>query len=355
MDSKIKSKRFKNFVKKPNVEERSILKNSEIPKEMVRRFPRILNSQKTYRGPQKFGLISYYLIPPEQRKVDDIEGLFILRADRWKTAEEAQMEAEKIIRERDSLNIYHVVKEEESYVLSNNHKYSQRDYKVNVNKTASEAAGAFNDSELDQGTQDMLDKQMVDMMESKEIAEEKIKVDEEKKEKEQYERIQRMRQTAERTDIEGTLEYYTKCRSKYNNMLVNIKEIYKQVPIMNDLKKSCEELLREINDMDDVNPHYRKQWKIKEEKELQDVGMKNVNLNTELLTPNQYCEEDFAVIRERENNSDSDSADEKVGMETKERKSPPPVPKKKRNRRKNKRVPKPEGYEELRSSEEFKE
>lgn len=295
MDKKFRTKGTAHLFRKPNQEEREILTNGEIPKEMIRVFPRIINPKKSYKGPRKYAIISYMMIPDDKRPQKDIEGLFIVRAERYNTVEEAQAAAEKMVRERDSLNVYQIVQEEESYILSNSSKYSMRDYKINVERTGGEAAGMMEG--LDENAQRMMDAQMNDMMEAKDVVENTLKQDEEQKEREQFERITQMRLQAERTDTEGTLEYYTRMRSSLNNMLINIKKIAERLPLMEKLKQKAHELIAKIKRYDAEYPHYQKQWKAEEEKALYEAGMKNVNINTQLVTPEEYCDGDYVSVR----------------------------------------------------------
>ena len=301
MDARVNNRKHKEFIRKPTEDEKELLQNATIPKEMVRIFPRIINPKKSYKGVKKYGIISYVLIPEKMRAKPDMEGLFMLRPGRYNTPEEAQAEAEKMIRERDSLNVYYVVQEEESTILSSNPKYSLRDYKVNIERTKGEAAETFKEGEIDPVTQAILDGQMADMMESKEIAEKMTKHDEEEEERQQYERIQRMRKDADLVQTRGTLEYYTMLRSKHSNLLINAKKIHDRLPLMEKLIRHAHEIIAEIKAQDELYPHYKNQWRVKELEAIRETGgISNVDdINPELLTPEEYFEKGEISIRQK--------------------------------------------------------
>jgi len=313
MDARINNRKHKEFIRKPDEDEKELLQNAQIPKEMVRIFPRIINPKKTYKGIKKFGIISYVLIPEKMRAKPDMEGLFMLRPGRFNTAEEAQMEAEKMIRERDSLNVYYVVQEEESTVLSSNPKYSLRDYKVNIERSKGEAAEAFKEAEIDPATQAILDSQMADMMESKEVAEKMTKQDEEEEERLQYERIQRMRKESNLMETPGTLEYYTMLRSKYNNILINAKKIHDRIPLMDRLVKHAHEMIAEIKSQDEQFPHYKNQWRLKELEAIRETGgVKDIDdINPELITPEEYFEQGEISIRQKAASSEAGTSEQR--------------------------------------------
>lgn len=302
------AKKFKNsehrkkFFRKPTEQERQILRQGDVPQEMIRIFPRIFNPKKSFKGPRRFAIISYIMIPLDKRSDPDIEGLIMVRDGVYPTEEEARNAAEEMIRNRDSFNVYQVVEIEESFILSNNPKFSRINTKVDVEKQ--HGAGAFN-TDIDGEKQKEIDETMLKMQDAKEIGEKLIRDEEERKEREQYERVQRMKVEALRMDQPDTLEYYTKLRSKLENMLINIRKIHEKVKDMEILKVSCHKTIDEIRGIDKEYPHYKDQWRLKQEEALREVGMKGMNVSSELITPEEYVQGDFIIPREGMNKNET--------------------------------------------------